>query len=424
MRLATDNHRRLVCRIAFLLSCMLPTILVGYWVLHPTTSSDWEQRIQADLGLAVKIGRVETPRAGITELHNVQLLDDHEKTVGRVPKISVSRNNGNEVSISSGLELTSTSLAMLLQRLQARLSKSSRQHSTWHLKTGDTIIAIPDQELSSDATIGLSQAEVLINSSDRGSYCLLRFKFSEQSANQCVEFRLVRDDDVQRAGDYLIFKTFENIVPIWMLNGLGTDRFSFGRHAAFQGIVQLERRFGQWSGNVKGSVLEVDMSQFNTVIGSNISGTCRADILNLAIESDRIAQAELHVTSKEGELKPELLKAIGTLPNIEIQEAIDPKSNVHYYDLAIRMRLQDGSFTLFPAKESGLLLEGEHSALLRLDPAKPSQVDLEHLARTLVEPDSPAGLVDNKIVNFLANFNLPPISRSAQATKNSNSTRH
>ena len=138
MRLATDNHRRLVCRLAFLLTCILPTILVGYWVLHPTTSSDWEQRIQADLGLTVKIGRVETPRAGITELHNVQLLDDHEKTIGRVPIISVSRNDGNEIAISPGLELTANSLAMLLERLGTKLNKSSRQNTTWRLKAADT----------------------------------------------------------------------------------------------------------------------------------------------------------------------------------------------------------------------------------------------------------------------------------------------
>jgi hypothetical protein len=214
-------------------------------------------------------------------------------------------------------------------------------------------------------------------------------------------------------------------VPIWLLSGLGADRFSLGQDAVFQGIVELERRRGQWFGNIRGSFADIDMSQINERIGSRIRGACRVDNLNLVIEADRISQAELQVTSDEGELQPELLKALGSLPNIEIQSTLESHNSIRYHNLAIRLRLQDGLCTLLPAWETGLLMEdGEQSPLLRLDPAKSSQVDLEYLARTLVEPDCPAGLVDNKMVNILGYFHLPTLSRSAQRTSNANSRQY
>ncbi|MGB2498474.1 MAG: hypothetical protein ACPIA2_02175 [Mariniblastus sp.] len=71
----SDNQRRAVCRILFLILCAFPTASVGYWIFHPQTAVTWEREIQANLGLTTRIDSVETPGPYTVILRGVEFLD-------------------------------------------------------------------------------------------------------------------------------------------------------------------------------------------------------------------------------------------------------------------------------------------------------------------------------------------------------------
>lgn len=71
----SDNQRRAVCRILFLILCALPTVSVGYWIFHPQTAVTWEREIQANLGLTTRIDSVETPGPYTVILRGVEFLN-------------------------------------------------------------------------------------------------------------------------------------------------------------------------------------------------------------------------------------------------------------------------------------------------------------------------------------------------------------
>ncbi len=78
----SDNSRRAVCRLAFILLCALPLSLILYRIFHPVTTTHWQQAIKANLGLTAQIESVETPLPFVTLFHNVKLIDPEIEPTG------------------------------------------------------------------------------------------------------------------------------------------------------------------------------------------------------------------------------------------------------------------------------------------------------------------------------------------------------
>ncbi len=71
----SDNQRRVLCRLIFLLACAIPTLVSSYWICHPQTADGWAQAIKAETGVEASIDFVETPTPYETVLHKLQLTD-------------------------------------------------------------------------------------------------------------------------------------------------------------------------------------------------------------------------------------------------------------------------------------------------------------------------------------------------------------
>ena len=71
----SDNQRRVLCRLIFLLACAIPTLVSSYWICHPQTADGWAQAIKAETGVEALIDFVETPTPYETVLHKLRLTD-------------------------------------------------------------------------------------------------------------------------------------------------------------------------------------------------------------------------------------------------------------------------------------------------------------------------------------------------------------
>ena len=71
----SDNQRRVLCRLAFLLACAVPTAISSYWICHPQTAAGWAQAIKAETGVEASIDFVETPSPYETVLRQLRLTD-------------------------------------------------------------------------------------------------------------------------------------------------------------------------------------------------------------------------------------------------------------------------------------------------------------------------------------------------------------
>ena len=95
----SDNQRRVLCRLVFLLVCALPTAVSSYWICHPQTATDWAQAIQAETGLVASIDFVETPSPYETVLHNLQLTDPEQGILFETVQVRIRFGKQVEVKI-------------------------------------------------------------------------------------------------------------------------------------------------------------------------------------------------------------------------------------------------------------------------------------------------------------------------------------
>ena len=92
-----DRTRRLLCRLGFLLLCVLPTLAVAAWasvVCSPAYVAArrvaWETRLSHHLGLSVQLQGVRNPTRGVTVLEGLVLSDpETEACVARVRQIEM-----------------------------------------------------------------------------------------------------------------------------------------------------------------------------------------------------------------------------------------------------------------------------------------------------------------------------------------------
>jgi len=95
----SDNQRRAMCRLLFLLVCAIPTSITSYWICHPQTAAGWEQAIQAETGIEASIDFVETPSPYETILRQLRLTDPEHGTLFETVEVRIRFGNQVEVEI-------------------------------------------------------------------------------------------------------------------------------------------------------------------------------------------------------------------------------------------------------------------------------------------------------------------------------------
>ena len=137
----SDDQRRTICRLLFLLLCALPTAIVVYFILHRPSPRDWERQIRAELGTLVKIDSVETPTPSLTMLRGVEILPTGDsgvrQNVFEGQKINelaiVFGNERNQVVIMDPIETDSAALKKMISDFTRNLGKSPDPVSYTHL---------------------------------------------------------------------------------------------------------------------------------------------------------------------------------------------------------------------------------------------------------------------------------------------------
>lgn len=92
----SDFQRRIVCRIAFVLVCLVPTLVVAQWILFPESIARWQIEARSLLGWPVEIGAVSTPTPQQTVLHSFRVRDPHHHAWLDLRDVYWTRNGSRE----------------------------------------------------------------------------------------------------------------------------------------------------------------------------------------------------------------------------------------------------------------------------------------------------------------------------------------
>lgn len=282
-----ERTQRKVCRTAFVVCCLMPTLLTIGWTMYlnrPWHEQDWQQALESALHVRINVGQVSAPRPQELEVTSLKIASLHSNQV---------LLDLNHLKVLSGR-------AFLADRIRVHWSKISEIAQTIEIwQAGDTNLATKWQinslviENESGQACELFKVRVATTISPHGSKQLTLLAETEQG--QQIQML------VERTTDGISKCTVDaqhTVLPAWLLaeSVPGATRWE---NATFTGMLTISKTPSQIAGQFHGSVSEIDTHDWT---GTNqIRTNARLQLQEFTWSNDRIerVQGSLHAGAGE-----------------------------------------------------------------------------------------------------------------------------
>lgn len=262
----SDNQRRLFCQVLFLILCVVPTAVVGYWICHPQTANGWELELRARLGVETSIDSIETPGPYVTILRGLEFTDPEIGTLFKAVEARIEfGTESNIVSIPYRVQgLTNKSLGSLVQTVNRKLIRSHGVDKPWQIRFGkDTMVSQASSgtgQISDEYLPQFPMSSVQLDVFPRvdGTHCHVSFRVpSSQSPDELVSCSLSRTQDYDQL---LVLDTKNVALPCWLVaDSVPSITSALGTESRFKGRLELVPAQGESQVAVNGVFEKVDL---------------------------------------------------------------------------------------------------------------------------------------------------------------------
>jgi hypothetical protein len=290
---------RILCRFGFLTFCLLPTLLVGGWIVNerviegsPSPAVEAAARPIAEaelsrlLGLKVTLERISYPQTGVTLLENVTIADP--ETGGRiaaVPALEMAKTESGLELIATRPEIDAERWRLLWESLHDRvLRERGETISPAHL-TARQAMLVSDRP---DRSPSFSDVEIRLASGNAA----IEFRLAGAESPHRMRFRANRERSATPPYTRWELHTGESTLPC----SLFADRLPWlarlGAGCGFNGSLWAEETAAGWQGEVTGRFLDVDLDRLvSEQFPHKLSGSAKVTFSRLEFEGGRIRQA-------------------------------------------------------------------------------------------------------------------------------------
>ncbi|MDA7901958.1 hypothetical protein N9093_01910 [bacterium] len=255
----SDNQRRAVCRILFLILCAFPTASVGYWIFHPQTAVTWEREIQANLGLTTRIDSVETPGPYTVILRGVEFLNvDGESILETVEtRIEFGKQFDRVVIPNKVTGVSDKGIALFIENIRQNIVRKRSIRKRLLIEFKQDLVIKKQLAVEADRLFARTNSFQLNPAVRLGEQIVLsdfRVEFGNSDANHseafaAATFKIGKESDVngfveleinRKDADGLGFNLNTNgsAIPCWLLKNTFVDLpATLGPDALFKGEV-------------------------------------------------------------------------------------------------------------------------------------------------------------------------------------------
>jgi hypothetical protein len=300
-----DTQRRLV-RTAFLLCCLLPTaLLLALAVARalPYEARRLERRLSQELGLDIRIQRVEHPRPRQLRLAGVTVADvESHASLATLPQVTATRTQrGWHVRLDSAA-ISTEQLPVLWHALRHRVLPLGLIDRHVSAVVGDELTLQHDKR-----PLKLRQFRWL--RADRADTSVVQFDGPGEAKPSPI--RLTFEYDRTRTPHFgrLTLDTGAATVPVTLLMaaaGTGCDW-----NGTFQGQLPIEWTRGGWSGRMSGRLKGLDLAQVATGwLPYKVGGDVNLHVEQCAFDARGLQTARGHLQLASVALERQLLEAL------------------------------------------------------------------------------------------------------------------
>jgi hypothetical protein len=276
----SDNQRRLICRLVFLLGCFAPTLGIVYWIFHRPTAADWARNIKAELGVDASIDSVETPWPGVTILRGVRLFDPEAGRLFEATELGIEfTNKENRVIINQNLALTNSGLTKLVQMINEHPIRRHVADRPWQVYLNG-LTTIYDKSNSFQTgqplmhTATFEQTHIELRPLDYGTHLHVRFQLADASTppeisqtsfpKPIIEAKFARSHPNATGNSELFFglETKGISLPCWLIGDLMPELKDLGSECRFEGSLAWFPQAVHPQGCIKGRFTQIDQSRY------------------------------------------------------------------------------------------------------------------------------------------------------------------
>lgn len=271
----SDNQRRVLCRLIFLLVCAGPTLVSSYWICHPQTAAGWAQAIQAETGVEASIDFVETPTPYETVLHQLRLTDPEHGVLLETVQVRISVGKYVDVEIPYEVNhVDNRGLARLLKTMHQNTVRRGVEKS-WRIRFAKPLkIARADAVLFADDRLVDQNSLQAFLESQKNTFIVeglnldvvpsvdgtrVGANFLIAQSNQAQTFESPRSQNRinvqlnrEPNGQAIWLDTLNQALPCWLAADFAGDiTGEFGHDATFAGDLEINSHFPSEQNRVK-----------------------------------------------------------------------------------------------------------------------------------------------------------------------------
>lgn len=363
------TYRLLVCRLGFLLLCLLPTLAVCAACLYRATpwyahraALAWEQAIEEQLGLIAEVDRVVREGNARCLLQGVQIFDSESRArLVRIRTLAVEDTPGGTVLRASQTEVEPQRLGLLHRVLLQRVLRTTNRQLPLHFSASEVT-------LLGESARTLVEVEASVEADPTATRGLAEFRVAGVEMTRPARLQVERN--AQTAPASVSWRLETNVaLPCSLLADVVGGLNRLGARCQFRGVATADDRSDGWSGEIVGSFTAVELDRLLQPFPHRIRGLATVDLRRVRFRSGRIVSAAGQLRSDGGVVATSLVESLGRA--LALDDRLTTRQRAaplhRYTSLAVGFELNRGSLLvtgLCDSPERGILLQSAAGPLL------------------------------------------------------------
>jgi hypothetical protein len=351
--------RLFLCRLGFLLLCVLPTAIVGGWIVTRSFRSganaqitEWERELTGRLGLIAEIERLSYPRRDVACLVGLKLLDpETRRIVAQSSEVEIASLANGWQAAASQVVVDGDELASLARIVEQRILRGPAQFGSGNATTH--IALVPQNVLLrfGDQHQTLEQAGGDLEVSADAVKLAVQFRLAGvRGAAEPLRLTVIRDRAESPPRTQWQLVTRGTALPCRLAAGFAPQLAHLGHDCQFSGVIHIGDSPHGVRGQVAGTLFNVDLDALVTEqFPHQLSGQATVRIDQALVEKDKLIELRGAMQAHHGAISRSLVAAaaehLGLTANATASEPRGGE-NIAFRQLAIDFRLTGRSLTL------------------------------------------------------------------------------
>lgn len=304
-----ETTRRTLCRIAFLMLCVVPTFCTVAWCVAsslPARKTDAEALLGSLTELVVEIDELSYPQPGVTLCRGIELSDpESQRILAHIDWAEHRTATEGSILVLSNVEVDATRLdrfAALIQRQLKLLHTSSAAPLRW---TAEQVTLGAE---SGSTTLARVAGEIAVG--DTTTRVAMRFALPETAAHDPIRLVMERTRMVDAPRTRVELHTGGTPIPVATLVPVVPALVYLGPQAEFSGQLWCTELCGVWSGELTGNLTHVDLDRLVTgQFPLQATGEAQITLQKLGLEAGRMTALTGRIEAGPGVVSRSLLEA-------------------------------------------------------------------------------------------------------------------